>query len=124
MTFYVVNLLKIIQVNNRKQKFLVYIIMQSLIKKEADKLKTYASIDDVPAEIYYECGHMISWILEFQELERKINAIAEIRNDCPLLVDIIFDDEFAEKCCPGFDDFFIENNVLLNSAFDDIADLV
>ena len=101
-----------------------HIIMQSLIKKEADKLKTYKSIDDVPLEIYYECGHMISWILQFQELERKINAIAEIKNDCPLLVDIIFDDDFAEKCCPGFDDFFIENNVLLNSAFDDIADLV
>ena len=67
---------------------------------------------------------MLHWILKFQELERKVNAIAEIRDDCDLLVDLIFDDDFAENYCPEIDDFLRENNVLLNSAFNNIAGLV
>lgn len=101
-----------------------HIIIQSLIKKITDKVKTYDSIDDVPLSVYEVCGHMLHWILKFQELERKVNAIAEIRDDCDLLVDIIFDDDFAENYCPEIDDFLRENNVLLNSAFNNIAGLV
>lgn len=101
-----------------------HIIIQSLIKKITDKVKTYDSIDDVPLSIYEMCGHMLHWILKFQELERKVNAIAEIRDDCDLLVDLIFDDDFAENYCPEIDDFLRENNVLLNSAFNNIAGLV
>lgn len=101
-----------------------HIIIQSLIKKITDKIKTYDSIDDVPLSIYEMCGHMLHWILKFQELERKVNAIAEIRDDCDLLVDLIFDDDFAENYCPEIDDFLRENNVLLNSAFNNIAGLV
>lgn len=101
-----------------------HIIIQSLIKKITDKVKTYDSIDDVPLSVYEMCGHMLHWILKFQELERKVNAIAEIRDDCDLLVDLIFDDDFAENYCPEIDDFLRENNVLLNSAFNDIAGLV
>lgn len=101
-----------------------HIIIQSLIKKITDKVKTYDSIDDVPLHVYEMCGHMFHWILKFQELERKVNAIAEIRDDCDLLVDIIFDDDFAENYCPEIDDFLRENNVLLNSAFNNIAGLV
>lgn len=101
-----------------------HIIIQSLIKKITDKVKTYDSIDDVPLHVYEMCGHMLHWILKFQELERKVNAIAEIRDDCDLLVDIIFDDDFAENYCPEIDDFLRENNVLLNSAFNNIAGLV
>lgn len=101
-----------------------HIIIQSLIKKITDKVKTYDSIDDVPLSVYEMCGHMLRWILKFQELERKVNAIAEIRDDCDLLVDIIFDDDFAENYCPEIDDFLRENNVLLNSAFNNIAGLV
>lgn len=101
-----------------------HIIIQSLIKKITDKVKTYDSIDDVPLSVYEMCGHMLHWILKFQELERKVNAIAEIRDDCDLLVDIIFDDDFAENYCPEIDDFLRENNVLLNSAFNNIAGLV
>lgn len=101
-----------------------HIIIQSLIKKITDKVKTYDSIDDVPLHVYEMCGHMLHWILKFQELERKVNAIAEIRDDCDLLVDLIFDDDFAENYCPEIDDFLLENNVLLNSAFNNIAGLV
>lgn len=101
-----------------------HIIIQSLIKKITDKIKTYDSIDDVPLHVYEMCGHMLHWILKFQELERKVNAIAEIRDDCDLLVDLIFDDDFAENYCPEIDDFLRENNVLLNSAFNNIAGLV
>lgn len=101
-----------------------HIIIQSLIKKITDKVKPYDSIDDVPLSIYEMCGHMLHWILKFQELERKVNAIAEIRDDCDLLVDLIFDDDFAENYCPEIDDFLRENNVLLNSAFNNIAGLV
>lgn len=101
-----------------------HIIIQSLIKKITDKVKTYDSIDDVPLSVYEMCGHMLHWILKFQELERKVNAIAEIRDDCDLLVDLIFDDDFAENYCPEIDDFLRENNVLLNSAFNNIAGLV
>lgn len=101
-----------------------HIIIQSLIKKITDKVKTYDSIDDVPLPVYKMCGHMLHWILKFQELERKVNAIAEIRDDCDLLVDLIFDDDFAENYCPEIDDFLRENNVLLNSAFNNIAGLV
>lgn len=101
-----------------------HIIIQSLIKKITDKVKTYDSIDDVPLHVYEMCGHMLHWILKFQELERKVNAIAEIRDDCDLLVDLIFDDDFAENYCPEIDDFLRENNVLLNSAFNNIACLV
>ena len=101
-----------------------HIIIQSLIKKITDKVKTYNSIDDVPLHVYEMCGHMLHWILKFQELERKVNAIAEIRDDCDLLVDLIFDDDFAENYCPEIDDFLRENNVLLNSAFNNIAGLV
>lgn len=101
-----------------------HIIIQSLIKKITDKVKTYDSIDDVPLHVYEMCGHMLHWILKFQELERKVNAIAEIRDDCDLLVDLIFDDDFAENYCPEIDDFLRENNVLLNSAFNNIAGLV
>lgn len=100
------------------------IIIQSLIRKITDKIKTYDSIDDVPLSVYEMCGHMLHWILKFQELERKVNAIAEIRDDCDLLVDLIFDDDFAENYCPEIDDFLRENNVLLNSAFNNIAGLV
>lgn len=101
-----------------------HIIIQSLIKKITDKVKTYDSIDDVPLHVYEMCGHMLHWILKFQELERKVNAIAEIRDDCDLLVDLIFDDDFAENYCPEIDDFLRENSVLLNSAFNNIAGLV
>lgn len=101
-----------------------HIIIQSLIKKITNKVKTYDSIDDVPLHVYEMCGHMLHWILKFQELERKVNAIAEIRDDCDLLVDLIFDDDFAENYCPEIDDFLRENNVLLNSAFNNIAGLV
>lgn len=101
-----------------------HIIIQSLIKKITDKVKTYDSIDDVPLHVYEMCGHMLHWILKFQELERKVNAIAEIRDDCDLLVDLIFDDDFEENYCPEIDDFLRENNVLLNSAFNNIAGLV
>lgn len=101
-----------------------HIIIQSLIKEITDKVKTYDSIDDVPLSVYEMCGHMLHWILKFQELERKVNAIAEIRDDCDLLVDLIFDDDFAENYCPEIDDFLRENNVLLNSAFNNIAGLV
>lgn len=101
-----------------------HIIIQSLIKKITDKVKTYDSIDDVSLSVYEMCGHMLHWILKFQELERKVNAIAEIRDDCDLLVDLIFDDDFAENYCPEIDDFLRENNVLLNSAFNNIAGLV
>lgn len=101
-----------------------HIIIQSLIKKITDKVKTYDSIDDVPLHVYEMCGHMLHWILKFQELERKVNALAEIRDDCDLLVDLIFDDDFAENYCPEIDDFLRENNVLLNSAFNNIAGLV
>lgn len=101
-----------------------HIIIQSLIKKITDKVKTYDSIDAVPLHVYEMCGHMLHWILKFQELERKVNAIAEIRDDCDLLVDLIFDDDFAENYCPEIDDFLRENNVLLNSAFNNIAGLV
>lgn len=101
-----------------------HIIIQSLIKKITDKVKTYDSINDVPLHVYEMCGHMLHWILKFQELERKVNAIAEIRDDCDLLVDLIFDDDFAENYCPEIDDFLRENNVLLNSAFNNIAGLV
>lgn len=101
-----------------------HIIIQSLIKKITDKVKTYDSIDDVPLHVYEMCGHMLHWILKFQELERKVNAIAEIRDDCDLLVDLIFDNDFAENYCPEIDDFLRENNVLLNSAFNNIAGLV
>lgn len=101
-----------------------HIIIQSLIKKITDKVKTYDSIDDIPLHVYEMCGHMLHWILKFQELERKVNAIAEIRDDCDLLVDLIFDDDFAENYCPEIDDFLRENNVLLNSAFNNIAGLV
>lgn len=101
-----------------------HIIIQSLIKKITDKVKTYDSIDDVPLHVYEMCGHMLHWILKFQELERKVNAIAEIRDDCDLFVDLIFDDDFAENYCPEIDDFLRENNVLLNSAFNNIAGLV
>lgn len=101
-----------------------HIIIQSLIKKITDKVKTYDSIDDVPLHVYEMCGHMLHWILKFQELERKVNAIAEIRDDCDLLVDLIFDDDFAENYCPEIDDFLRENNVLLNSAFNNISGLV
>lgn len=101
-----------------------HIIIQSLIKKITDKVKTYDSIDDVPLHVYEMCGHMLHWILKFQELERKVNAIAEIRDDCDLLVDLIFDDDFAENYCPEIDDFLRENNVLLNSAFNNITGLV
>lgn len=101
-----------------------HIIIQSLIKKITDKVKTYDSIDDVPLHVYEMCGHMLHWVLKFQELERKVNTIAEIRDDCDLLVDLIFDDDFAENYCPEIDDFLRENNVLLNSAFNNIAGLV
>lgn len=101
-----------------------HIIIQSLIKKITDKVKTYDSIDDVPLHVYEMCGHMLHWILKFQELECKVNAIAEIRDDCDLLVDLIFDDDFAENYCPEIDDFLRENNVLLNSAFNNIAGLI
>lgn len=101
-----------------------HIIIQSLIKKITDKVKTYDSIDDVPLSIYEMCGHMLHWILKSQELERKVNAIAELRDDCDLLVDLIFDDDFAENYCPEIDDFLRENTVLLNSAFNNIAGLV
>lgn len=101
-----------------------HIILQALIKKETDRLKSFGSLDDVPLEEYQVCANMLNWILKFQELERKVNAIMEIKHDCALLTDIIFDDDFAENFCPAFDDFVVEHAVLLNSSAKDIANLI
>lgn len=97
-----------------------HIIMEGLFKLIKDELKDY---DDVPLEMYHRVGNMISWILKFHELENKINAIIEIRDDIPAIAELMFDDDFADTCCPELNAFFEDNMALLQSSLDDLQGL-
>lgn len=100
-----------------------HIILEGLFKIIKDELKSYNSIDDVPLEMYNRVGNMVSWLLKFNELENKINAIVEIRNDIPAIAKLMFDDDFADNCCPGLNEFFDENAALLQSSINDLENL-
>lgn len=97
-----------------------HIILQGLIKKMTDELKDY---DDVPVEMYQRVGNMLSWLLKFVELEKKINAVIELRDDCPLIAELMFDEDFSETCCPELDTFFDENEALLKSSISELNNL-
>lgn len=100
-----------------------HIILEGLFKAVKDDLKNFNSQNEVPVEMYKKVGNMISWILKFHELENKINAIIEIRDDIPAIATLMFDDDFAEVCCPGLNDFFDENAALLQSNLDALENL-
>ena len=98
-----------------------HIILESLFKIVKAEIAEHG--DDVPLEMYQRVGNMLSWILKFHELENKINAIIEIRDDIPAVAALVFDDDFCEQCCPELDVFFTENMSLLQSSLDDLAGL-
>lgn len=109
------------EVGMAKESF--HIILEGLLKRIKDELKSYNSVDEVPVEMYHRVGNMISWLLKFQELENKINAIIEIRDDVPSIAELMFDDDFADECCPGLNDFFSDNSSLLQSRISDLENL-
>lgn len=109
------------EVGMAKESF--HIILEGLLKRVKDELKGYNSTDAVPVEMYHRVGNMISWLLKFQELENKINAIIEIRDDVPCIAELMFDDDFADECCPGLNDFFSDNSSLLQCRIDDLENL-
>lgn len=100
-----------------------HIIMQGLFKKVQDEIKEAGGVDNVPVEMYMRVGNMISWILKFNELENKINAIIEIRDDIPAIAELMFDDDFCSECCPELDKFFEDNMALLQSSIKDLEGL-
>jgi hypothetical protein len=100
-----------------------HIILQALFKQITNELKSYGSVDDVPLEMYKRCGNMISWLLKFHELENKINAIIEIRDDLPQVAALMFDDLFCSECCPELDAFIEENMELLNGSMADLDNM-
>lgn len=97
-----------------------HIIMQHLFKTCTEEIKTYGGTDEVPLEMYQRVGNMITWILKFHELENKINAIIEIRDELPSISALMFDEDFCDTCCPTLNQFFDENMALLQSSIDDL----
>lgn len=101
-----------------------HIIMQHLFKTAQEELKQYgADKDSVPGALWIRIGNMITWILKFHELENKINAIIEIRDELPSIAMLMFDEEFCNECCPGLDQFFDENMALLQSSINELQNL-
>ena len=95
-----------------------HIILEGLLKRVKDDLAQYPNVDEVPVEMYHKVGNMVSWLLKFNELENKVNAIIEIRDDIPAIAMLMFDDDFVSECCPELDVFFEENAALLQGSID------
>ena len=90
-----------------------HIILQSLIKNIiAEMRNTGDGSGNYPLETYQHCANMMKWLLSMHELEKKINAIIELRNDCLELTSLFFDDDFLELC-PEVDQFFTDHANLL-----------
>lgn len=100
-----------------------HIIMQHLFKTATDEIKSHGGGDDVPLEMYQRVGNMITWILKFHELENKINAIIEIRDELPAISNLMFDEDFCDTCCPTLNQFFDENMALLQSSIDELQNM-
>ena len=100
-----------------------HIILEGLLKRVKDDLAQYPNTDSVPVEMYHKVGNMVSWLLKFNELENKVNAIIEIRDDIPAIAELMFDDSFVEECCPELDIFFDENAALLQGSIDTLENM-
>lgn len=99
-----------------------HIIMEGLFKLVKDELKNYDT-NEVPQEMYFKVGNMVSWIMKFNELENKINAVIEIRDDIPAIAELMFDDDFVDTYCPELNEFFDDNAALLQSNIDALENL-
>lgn len=102
----------------RKETY--HIILQSLFRTLQNRVKKYNDVDEVPVAEYMAVGNVITWLLKFQELENKMNAIHELAVEIPIVSDMIIDDDFANECCPALNDFFAENSQILNGDLEGI----
>lgn len=100
-----------------------HIIMQHLFRTCQEEIKKYGGVDEVPVEMYQRVGNMITWVMRFHELENRINAIIEIRDDLPSICALMMDEDFCETCCPELDKFLDEHMVLLQQHGSDLYNL-
>lgn len=100
------------EVGMAKEEF--HIILQSLIKTAKNLLSdTGDGKGNYPLDTYNKVANMMNWLLSIHELENKLNALVEIRDDSQELSDIVLDEDFFE-ICPSVPQFFADNAELLS----------
>ena len=108
---------KILQGVEQKPKDMMkesfHIILQSCIKCATNLLEqTGDGSGNYPLTTYKQVGNMIDWFLDMPDLDGKVNAFVEIRNDIPMLAEIIQDEDFQD-ICPRLQEFFCDNAEVL-----------
>lgn len=97
--------------NIAKETF--HIILQDCVKAAKKLLeKTQINGTDYPLSTYESIRNMVVWFLNLEDVESRINAIVEMRNDVPALKGILQDSDFFDMC-PELDDFINEYASLL-----------
>ena len=109
------------EVGMAKESYHIFIV--GLFKRIKELIRDVESSEPALNELYRQVGNAIKWILKFHELENKINAIIELRDEIPDMADLLVMDDFTEKYCPELDDFFAENVALLQSSMDELENL-
>lgn len=100
-----------------------HIILQGLIKAFDQLLKeTRVNEYDYPMDTYQKGANMMRWIFKIAELEKKLNAIIEMRNDCEGFMYLLFDSDF-ESLCPELNQFFLEHAKLISTHGTEINDM-
>ena len=96
------------------EKETFHIILEACIKNLKPILAEEKDSDGNFSLKAYTCvGNFITWILKMIELENKINAITELRNDIPDIQAILLDDGDFDTICPAFAEFCEEHSTLL-----------
>lgn len=102
------------------EKETFHILLQGCIKNTQELLNTTGDgSGNYPYETYEKVGNFVRWILKMVELENKINAIVEIREDLPDVKMMLCEDDFDE-ICPELLQFTSEHAALINSSINDI----
>lgn len=111
------------EVGMAKETF--HIILQGIIKSINTILSKESSNSFMPefsADTYQKVGNAVTWLLDFDELEPRLNALFEIRNDIPLFSQIMFSKQFL-SVCPKFDAFFRDNATFLAQNMSNLQDM-
>lgn len=86
-------------------KEMYHIIMEGLFKLVKERLKDYNTATDSPKEMYPMVANLVRWILQFHELENKVNAMFEIKNEIPAIAKVMQAKDFGKQHCPELDEF-------------------
>lgn len=99
-----------------------HIIIQSVLKAMSEELKCH---DDgsgrYPREVYVRGANVFRWILQFGELEKKMNAFVEIVNELPKFAAFMTEKEVTDMV-PELDRFFTDYAELFFSHISEIRE--